>query len=123
MSLLTERKQVSEAVLEGRFIKSVLQNEAKAIEDDIQQRISGFSSPFWAMRNFSVSDSTMTYKHSAKVRFVDMKTRQSKKGINRKKRHKVHNTPIYGHLNNIIRQLHFGFTEAIKDELYHLENK
>ena len=122
MSLRADRQQTQKAILEGRFIKKVLQENAEDIDQDIQQKTAGFSSPIWSMRNFAVIDNKMVYTHPKVMRFLDMKTRQSVNGINRKKRHKVHNAPIYGHLNNIIRQLNFGFTEAIKNDLSQLDN-
>ena len=76
----------------------------------------GFESPSWGDRSFSVSDSVLSYQHLGRHRFVDIKTRNTKQGKKRKKNHPIHNRIIFGHYNNIVRELKYGFTEAIKEE-------
>jgi len=122
MRLRESRQATHDAVLQGVFIKNTLEQSGKELDQDIKKRMGGFNSSFWANRNFSVNgNNTLTYTHLRQHRFVDMKTRETKDGIIRKKRYAIHNKPIFGHLNNIIRQLSFGFTEAVKAEIIQLD--
>ncbi len=125
MDLISNRAQISNDILESRFIRRVLKDTGadinKAQERYMNSR--GFENNDWfSRRGFLVSDSTLAYTHLKKHRFVDMKTRNGKKGVKRKKNHPIHNRIIYGHYNNVIKELHFGFTEAIKQELRTLED-
>jgi hypothetical protein len=124
MSLLKSRENLSEQILQGRFIRKVLQGTSTDIDKAQQSMMSsrGFESNDWySGREFVVSENTLDYTHLKKHRFVDMKTRTSKKGQNRKKSHPIHNKIIWGHYNNVIKELHFGFTNAVKEELRNLE--
>lgn len=112
-------------ILKGRFITRVLKEQAKEINQAQVKYINthGFNNADWITdRNFTVEKSALHYVHSLKHRFVDMKTRNTKEGKKRKKAHPIHNRIIWGHYNNIITQLSFGFTEAVKQELRQLEN-
>lgn len=122
MSLLEERKKTAEAIAKGRFIDDVLLRQSKELDQDIQQRMSSFSSTFWRARNFSVSDNVLTYTTKKVHRFADMRTRQTQSGTVTKKRYQIHNRPIFGHLNNIARELSIGFTDAVKAKFKALEN-
>jgi len=51
-----------------------------------------------------------------------MKTRETSKGKLRKKRHAIHNKIIYGHLNNIAREVSVGYTDAVIEELKNWSN-
>ncbi len=125
MSLRQNRNDTSRAIAEGRFIKKVLQEEGLDINLDIQSKINqfGFKSGFWSEREFSVTGSgnTLQYRHLKVHRFVDIKTRESTKGRKPKKRYPIHNRIIYGHLNNVARELMFGFTEAVIDEMLNMQ--
>lgn len=120
---MAEAKTLNE-ILEGRFIKRVLTEEAQNI-DSAQVKYmagAGFEDAGWfSGRSFDVSESALAYAQQLRHRFVDMRTRNSKKGKVRKKAHPVYNKIIYGHYNNIVRQLKFGFTDAVKEELHQLE--
>lgn len=122
MSLLEDRSKTAKAIAEGRFISYVLKEEAKELEADISERMVSFSSSFWDARNFSEKENTLTYTTTLVHRFQDMKTRQTKNGIIKKKRTEMHNKPIFGHLNNIARELSVGFTDAVKARFMVLEN-
>jgi hypothetical protein len=124
MSLIKSRENLSEQILQGRFIRKTLRDVAVDIDKAQRSVMSsrGFESQDWYNgRGFIVSENAMDYTHLKKHRFVDMKTRSSKKGTKRKKSHPVHNKIIWGHYNNIIKELHFGFTNAVKEELSKLE--
>ena len=123
MSLRDQRNKTREAILEGRFITQVLQRNAGELDADISGRISGFASPFWTERNFSVNENVITYTHKRGHRFVDMKTRVTATGNRRKGFHNVHNRPVYGHANEIIRDLTVGYTDAVRAEMEKLDGQ
>ncbi len=125
MSLIESRENLSQQILERRFIRRVLQDTSKDIDKAQRSYMSGrgFENNDWySGRGFVVSENTLGYTHLKKHRFVDMKTRTSKKGRNKKKSHPVHNRIIWGHYNNVIKELHFGFTNAVKEELRNMQD-
>lgn len=124
MSLLQSRENLSQQILERRFIRRVLQDSSKDIDKAQRNYMSGrgFENNDWfSGRGFQVTENELGYTHLKKHRFVDMKKRTSKKGTNRKKSHPIHNKIIWGHYNNVIKELHFGFTNAVKEELRNLQ--
>ena len=124
MTPIQSRENLSDQILEGRFIRRVLQDTSKEIDHAQRAYISGrgFENNDWnSKRGFTVTENEMGYTHLKKHRFVDMKTRTSKAGTKKKKSHPIHNKIIWGHYNNVIKELHFGFTNAIKEELRNLE--
>jgi hypothetical protein len=120
MSLINTREQFSDAILEGRFIRKVSQTMTQDIDKVQTAYMSsrGFESDNWySGRGFVATETGLEYSHLKKHRFVDMKSRNSSKGKVRKKQHPVHNRIIWGHYNNMIKELHFGFTHAVQEEL------
>jgi len=111
-------------VLEGRFIRRTMQ--AAATDINVAQvkymGSHGFSNPNWITgRTFNATENALNYAQFLKHRFVDMKKISKKMKQYKKKSHPIYNRIIWGHYNNIIRELSFGFTEAIKEELRGLE--
>lgn len=122
MSLLEKRKENSRAIAEGKFIEVTLTNEGQEINQAIDKAMSSFRSAFWKDKSMIVRSNKLEYRHKKQHRFNDMKTRTSKsKGTIRKKRNIIHNKIIYGHLNNITRELSFGFTDAVVESLKKIE--
>lgn len=121
MSLQLNRKETHSAVLEGRFIQMVLQENAKDIDAAVKEKTASFNSAVWSNRNFSVKGTTLEYENRKQFRFLDMKTRKTKTGTINKESYSIHNRPIFGHLPNIIRNLNFGFTDAVREELLQLD--
>lgn len=121
MSILERREGVSEAVIKDRFIRQQLEEESKEIDNAQQSLMSrrGFNQRDWfGKRSFQVTNNTMIYTHLPKHRFVDMRSRNTKtKGRINKKSHPVHNRIMFGHANDIIKRLHFGFTQSVKEQL------
>ena len=125
MPLAENRENLSDQILQGRFIRRVLGDTSKDIDKAQRSYMSGrgFENNDWySGRGFVVSENTLGYTHLKKHRFVDMKTRTRKKGRNKKKSHPVHNRIIWGHYNNVIKELHFGFTNAVKEELRNMQD-
>jgi hypothetical protein len=125
MNLTQSRENLSNQILERRFIRRVLLDSSKDIDKAQRTYMSGrgFENNDWYTgRGFQVTENELGYTHLTKHRFVDMKKRTSKKGTNRKKSHPIHNRIIWGHYNNIIKELHFGFTNAVKEELRNLQD-
>jgi hypothetical protein len=111
-------------VLEGRFIRRTMQTAATDINQAQVKYMGshGFSNPNWITgRSFQASESALNYSQFLKHRFVDMKKISKKMKQHKKKSHPIYNKIIWGHYNNIIRELSFGFTETVKAELRSLE--
>ncbi len=120
MSLIQTRERFSDSILEGRFIRKVMQSTGTDIEHAQKAYMSsrGFESDNWySGRGFVATTNSLEISHLKKHRFVDMKIRNTPKGKVRKKQHPVHNRIIWGHYNNVIKELHFGFTHAVQEEL------
>jgi hypothetical protein len=125
MSLIQSRENFSDQILERRFIRRVLQDTSKDIDKAQHSYMSsrGFEQNDWfSGRGFVVTETELGYTHLKKHRFNDMKFRTSKKGKTRRKSHPIHNRIIWGQYNNVIKELHFGFTNAVKDELRNLQD-
>lgn len=125
MSLRNKRNETADAILEGRFIRNVLDKEGKELNQRIDQSITAgnFTSDFWKQKSFGVigNGNNLEFRHKKQHRFADMKTRETKEGKIRKKTTMTHNRKVYGSLNNIIRELSFGFTDAVIAEMKSLE--
>ena len=110
-------------MLEGLFIQKVLREEGQSINRAIKQNMVGFSTETKSGRTFNVDGTTLVYTHKARHRFIDMRTRNTKKGKIKKKNHIIHNRPLFGHIGNLISRLSYGFTDAAKNELLKLHNQ
>lgn len=119
-----EKRAGSESALEKRFIAKVLEEEAKEIAEAQDKIFSRFNSTDWKNnRSFDVKGTTLEETHLPKHRFVDMKTRNTRAGKIKKRNYPVHNSIMYGHANNIVRGISFGFTEQVKADMKELERK
>lgn len=123
MSLRNDRNARRDTILEGKFITKILQEEGKEINKDIDSKMrrSSFNSTEWNDKKIIVSENTLTYTHLKRHRFIDMKTRASKKGTKRKKNYPIHNKIIFGRINNIIRDLAHGYTDEVIEQLKKVE--
>lgn len=120
MSLLERRKGISEAILKDRFVRQQLEQESELLDGNISSIMSrrGFRSADWYdKRSSTVEGNIMVMRHQPKHRFADMKTRNTQRGKIKKRDAPIHNKPIYGFLNIVIKRLHFGFTQAVQHEL------
>jgi hypothetical protein len=123
MNLLANRSQNSDDILKGRFIRQQLQITAKEIEQASSGKMAGFSSSFWNDRSFSVTDNEMNYEHLKVHRWIDMRTRANKDGSkNKKKFYPIHNRIVMGQYNQLTKELAYGFTQEIKNQLLKLED-
>lgn len=119
-NLLENRSDSTDDILKGRFIRQVLARESKEIDTAQQKYMTsrGFENENWySGRAFSVTNDQMDLVHLKKHRFVDMKTIMTKTGTHRKRPHQIHNRILWGHYNNIIREMAFGFTQAVKEQM------
>ena len=122
---LIDQRNGDLGIIEGRFIKHVLDDQADEILKDSKRGMKGFKSAKWNKNKMQVDSNTLTYDTIAATRFVDMKTRRSKgyqrgsrkvpAGKRKKKNYIVHNKPIFRHKKFIVRTLSFGFTDEIKE--------
>jgi len=121
---MLENRRISDDVLKGRFTKKVLTeqgNEIKHAQESLMAKRT-FKSVDKLPRFYKGSNEKLEISFDKTLRFVDMRTRRSKNGIKKKKNHPIHNKIIFGHLNNIIRELSFGYTEATIQEMKSLED-
>lgn len=121
MKTLDKRAEHHEAILKGRFIEEQLREEATDMgqaQSSVMTRRGFRSADWYDKRSFNVSGNQMHYDHMPRHRFVDMKSRQTKtRGKIKKKAHPVHNRIIFGHANNIVKRMHYGFTESVKEQI------
>lgn len=123
MGLLQDRSDQDD-IIKARFITKVLRSTGADVKKAQDKYFSsrGFNmGNGWNDRSFTVTDNVLDYQHLSKHRFVDMKTREVKGQKKSKKSHKIHNRIFWGNYNNLIRELSFGFTEEIKQDLRKLE--
>jgi len=123
MDLLQTRKKTREALAEKSYIQKVLREEALNIDKAILEKATNFSPETMANRRFKVDDTTLIYEHEAKHRFIDMAKRNTKSGQIKKKNYAIHNRPVYGVFNNVIKRLHFGYTEETKQMMLQLQDQ
>jgi len=57
----------------------------------------------------------------AKHRFIDMKRRRTRDGVIKKKNYPIHNRILWGHANNVVRRITFGFTEDVKAKMRNIQ--
>jgi hypothetical protein len=123
MNVLAKRTTRTDEVLEGKFIRRVLEETAKEIDETQRKAMQGFNSDFWNNRAFVITSNQLTLTHDKRIRFVDMKNRLRKDGSKtRKKSYVVHNRIIMGKYNYLVRELAYGYTDAVKAELGSLED-
>ena len=122
-NLLTQRQNNSDDILKGRFVRMKLQQTAQEIEQAQDKRMAGFNSAFWRDRTFSVTDNEMNFEHLKVHRFIDMRTRTKKDGSKvKKKSYAIHNRIVMGQYNQLTRELAYGFTEEVKNQIRALED-
>ncbi|MFP9114285.1 hypothetical protein ACLI1A_10090 [Flavobacterium sp. RHBU_3] len=125
---MAKPEQNHDDILQGRLIKRVLVTEVKEIDQAQVKYIAGkgFKNPDWlSARVFNVENNQLEYKQRLKHRFVDMKRIMKGKGKAKtkkpKKNHPIYNRIIWGHYNNVVRELKYGYTDAVKEEMKKLE--
>lgn len=122
MNLLANRTDNSDEILKGRFVRQQLQITANEIEAESAKKMAGFNSAFWRERSFSVTDNEMNYEHLKIHRWLDMRTRANKDGSKHKKKsYSIHNRIVMGQYNQLTKELAYGFTEEVKQQLRKLE--
>src|SRR5690606_2898450 len=108
---------MSESRAKDEFVRRVLREEAQNI-DEAQTRLMtsrGFTtSALYDDRTFNIDDNILEYRHLTTHRFIDIRSRNTKQGKKKKKAHPIHNRIVFGHLNNMISKLAYGYTEEIK---------
>lgn len=116
---MQNRNQIVNDVLERRYINKVLDEQGKKIMAAQNEIINsrGFNTSTFNNKNARAIEEKLQINVKKLHRFVDMKTRNTKGTVSRKKSHAIYNKIIFGHLNNIIFELQYGFTEAVKEEL------
>lgn len=123
MDQLQNRQNAGDEILKNRFINRVLKEAGTDIDKAQRRYMSsrGFEKQDWYTdRSFTAQGNALDISHLKKHRFVDMRFRNTDKGKKKKGAHPIHNKIIWGHRNNIIRELTVGFTEAVKQKMREL---
>lgn len=125
MNILEKRKENADLIAKNRFIKTVLAEQGdemkKAQTKVMNER--GFTNPkFFSKRSFNANDNELVLTVLKLHRFVDMKSRKTSQGVIKKKSHPLYNRIVFGHLSNIIRELSFGYSDAVIEEFKKLED-
>lgn len=110
-------------VLQGRFIKQVFQEEGRELMQSIDKvmRSRSFSNPSFYNRSITATEDSLIYDHALLNRFVDMRHNSINGNRVKRKAHPVHNRLLYGHANDIIYRLMYGFTEAVREDMARLD--
>ena len=119
MNRLERRKASQEnLILEQRFIRTVLREEGDDMKGEQTKKMSGAgfaSRELFTDRKIDVTDTTLSFEHLMKHRFIDMKRRRTSKGVISKKNYPIHNRLLFGCANNMVRRISFGFTESTRE--------
>ena len=123
MNLLQKRQTNDKNdILEKRFIGLILKEESAELDQTQRSLMStrGFTTDkFFNARGFEViGDNKLQYTHPIELRFIDMSTRTNKQGVKSKKQnHPVHNKPLFGMINNILRRIQYEYRDKLKEML------
>ena len=110
-------KSQENLILEKRYIRQVLADEGANINQQKMRAMRRFafrSAGLYTLHS-NADDSTLKHKHPQRHRFIDMKIRQKEGRQQKKRAYPIHNRILFGHANNVVRRLSFGFTEDIKN--------
>lgn len=121
MNILDKNRPKLGGLLEKRYIAKILREEGDNIEEAIQHEMSTFSGQTKSGRSMDVLNTTLLYRHKKKHRFIDMKKRQTKAGIIRKKSYPIHNRVLYGHISEIIVRLKWGLTNHVVKQMQKMD--
>lgn len=123
MNLIELRRDNADHILRKKFIKRTLTTEGQSILKAQKDRMNeaNFTNPNFNKTKLDVSDFQATFTFVKLHRFVDMKSRKTKRGIIKKQAYPIYNKIIFGHLNNIIKEISFGYTDAVIEEMKKLE--
>lgn len=123
-NLISRRAENADHILKKRFIKRVLTQEGNSILSEQRKRMqeNSFSNSNFNKTKLDVSDFVASFTFKKLHRLVNIKTRKTKDVIIRKKSYPIYNQVIFGHLNNIISEISFGYTDAVIHEMKKLEN-
>lgn len=116
MAILDNLSNRNKSILERRYIDQVLDEEAKNIisaQNRLDRKFGFKTNQVGYGRSARVSGNILTLQHNIVERFVDMRKIRGKK----KQYHSIHNRVIFGHFNNIIDKLQFGFSQSVKAQL------
>lgn len=107
--------------IKQRFVKEILEDEGRRLMRNqsvaISRKLKSRSGRLLSDRSISVSggevsDGTLTFRHTAYERFLDMKRlNYGSVGIRRNRR--IHNRFVFGHYNSIANRIAYGLTEDV----------
>lgn len=107
--------------IKQRFVQIILADEGKRLIKNqgvaIQQKLKFHTNKLYNTRNVSVGsgaemDGSMTFKHTAYERFLDIKRlRYGSKVVSRNR--KIHNRFVFGHYSSIAGRLMYDLTDEV----------
>jgi len=121
-NLFENRSNSENLILEKKFIRKKLEETSQEIQRVQDSRMASFNSDFWNNRKFSVTDNQLDLEHLKVHRFVDMRRRTLKDGAKiNKKSYPIHNRVVMGQYSQLTRELAYGFTEEVKNQLRQMQ--
>ncbi len=109
-------------VLQGRFVTQSLRSEGEKMlsRQGAAMRLSlhSHTGQLLSSRSISVTENTLTFRHSAVERFLDLKRlNRGSKEVKRPAKRKIHNRFIFSAYGSIARRLMYGYTEEVMSDL------
>lgn len=109
-------------VLKGRFVTEVLRSEGEKMLSRqgaaMQEYLRFQTGHTFSSRSITVTDNTLSFRHSVVERFLDLKRlNHGSKEVRRPARRKIHNRFVFGAYGSIARRLMYGYTEEVAAQL------
>ncbi|KNB60978.1 hypothetical protein [Chryseobacterium sp. Hurlbut01] len=119
MDIIAERAG-KEKLIVSAFNRRVLKQHAEKMQKTQNANVPVFSDSSLDFRNIATNDDSLIYRHKGIMRMIDMKrlTRPfTTQKYNRKPVYNVHNRIIMGHYAGLSKDLTFGLTDAVRQEI------
>lgn len=116
MDLINDRKNDELPVFRA-FVEQVLKRRSGEILAEQNKTFNGFSNPLWQKRTMQNSDVSLVFSHRIEERFLDMKVRKVEGRRKDKKHYDVHNRILMGNYAGIMKELTYGLTEQVKENI------
>lgn len=119
MDVVGERAE-KEKLIVAAFQKRVLKQHAEKMQKTMNANVPKFTDSALDYRNILTDADSLIYRHKGIMRMVDMKRLtlplRSEK-YKRKKTYNMYNRIIMGHYSGLSKDLTFGLTEAVRQEI------
>lgn len=119
MNVVAERAE-NEKLIVAAFQKRVLKQHAEQMKKTQNENVPKFRDTSLDFRNIVTDEDSLIYRHKGIMRMVDMKrlTRPLKtEKYKRKITYNMHNRIIMGHYSAISKDLTFGLSDAVRQDI------